>query len=302
MTTVSFVITVYNKAAFLADVIGALKAQTGTFEREFVFVNDGSTDHSWDVVKAETVDLKNVVLVDQNNQGVAIATNNGVKAASGDFIKLVDADDILAPYCTELLLKTALDTNCAFTLGISGEYEDKEDIVFKNPNNASVKIFEDPLYMVIDEGYARVSHCLFKKTYFVDAGCCDERLFSQDHSLFIRLSALGQLSQVFHEVCVSPKDEPGRIMNNEAQVVHDATLALAYHVQDNMNLTQYQRHAAQKKIVSRVWKWAKKVHGVSIFSQEFLLFLFVRCGLTLSADKLVSLCAIFRKNAQVRRP
>lgn len=302
MIKISFVITVYNKAAFLPDVITALKKQTGVFEREFVFINDGSTDHSWDVVKAETADLENVVLVEQNNQGVAIATNNGVKEASGDYIKLVDADDILAPYCTELLLKTAIDTKCAFTLGISGEYEDKADIVFTNPDAARVTVFEDPLYLVIDEGYARVSHCLFKKSYFIEAGCCDERLFSQDHSLFIRLSALGQLSQVFHEVCVSPKDEPGRIMNNEAQVVHDATLALAYHVQDNLNLTQRQRHAAQKKIISRVWKWAKKVHGRSIFSQEFLLFLIVRCGVTLRGDKLVSLCAIFRKNAQVRRP
>jgi glycosyltransferase involved in cell wall biosynthesis len=302
VTQVSFVVTVYNKAAFLKDVIAALKAQTGSFDREFVFVNDGSTDESWDVVKQETADLENVVLVDQVNQGVAIATNNGVKAASGDYIKLVDADDILAPFCTDLLLKTAIDTNCAFTLGISGEYKDKADIVFTEPKDAQVKVFEDPLYLVIDEGYARVSHCLFKKSYFIDAGGCDERIFSQDHSLFIRLSALGQLSQVFHEVCTSPMDEPGRIMNNEAQVVHDATLALAYHVKDNVNMTPCQRNVAQKKIVSRVWRWAKKVHGVSMFSQEFLLYVLIRCGLTLSADSLIDLCAVFRKNAHVRRP
>jgi len=302
MTKVSFVVTVYNKAPFLPDVIAALKEQVGTFEREYVFVNDGSTDNSLEVVKSETKILDNVIIIDQKNQGVAIATNNGVKAATGEYIKLVDADDILAPFCTELLIKTAKDTNTAFTLGISGEYENKDDITFEDPANARIHIFEDPLYLVIDEGYARVSHCLFKKNYFEEAGCCDERVFSQDHSLFIRLSALGQLSQVFHEVCVSPKDEPGRIMNNEAQVVHDATIALAYHLAENSNITQKQRFAAQKKIVSRVWKWAKKVHGTSIFSSEFALFLLARCGITLSANNLIELCSVFRKNANVRRP
>ncbi len=302
MIKVSFVITVYNKAPFLPDVIAALKAQTGDFARQYVFVNDGSSDNSLEIVKAETQGLDDVVLVDQVNQGVAIATNNGVKAADGDYIKLVDADDILAPYCTELLLKTATDTQTEFTLGISDEYDKKEDISFANPDGAEVKVFDDPLFLVIKEGYARVSHCLFKKSYFEAAGMCDERVFSQDHSLFIRLSALGQLSQVFHPVCLSPKDEPGRIMNNEAQVVHDGTLALAYHVAENEEITQKQRFAAQKKILARVWKWAKKNHGATVFSAEFLLYVLGRCGVTVSGDQLISLCAVFRKNASVRRP
>ncbi|MDV7339728.1 glycosyltransferase family 2 protein [Terasakiella sp. A23] len=302
MTKVSFVVTVYNKAPFLPDVIAALKTQTGDFARQYVFVNDGSSDNSLDVVKAETEGLDDVVIVDQVNQGVAIATNNGIKAADGDYIKLVDADDILAPYCTELLLKTARETQTAFTLGISDEYDRKENIDFPDPTGAEVKVFEDPLMLVIKEGYARVSHCLFEKAYFEKAGMCDERVFSQDHSLFIRLSALGQLSQVFHPVCVSPKDEPGRIMNNEAQVVHDATLALAYHLDDNAAITPQQRFAAQKKILARVWKWAKKHHGAGFFSAEFLLYVMGRAGTTVASDKLIALCAVFRKNASVRRP
>ncbi|WP_417789366.1 glycosyltransferase family 2 protein [Terasakiella pusilla] len=303
MIKVSFVITVYNKAAYLPDVIAALKAQTGAFECEFVFVNDGSTDDSLAIVRRQTVGLDNVVIVDQVNQGVAIATNNGIRAAQGEFIKLVDSDDILAPFCTEVLLKTVEENKCDFVFGISGEYEKKDEIAFTDPTGAEVKVFEDPLMSVITKGYARVSHCLFRKSLFEKAGLCDERIFSQDHSLFIRLAGQGHLAQVFHEVCVSPKDEPGRIMNNEAQVVHDATLALAHYVADHQDqMTQAQRFAAQKKILARVWKWARKTHGASLFSAEFLVYALGRCGVTVSADQLVGLCAIFRKKATVRRP
>lgn len=303
MIKVSYVITVYNKAAFLPDVIAALKAQRGGFEREYVFVNDGSSDDSLDIVRRETDGMDHVVIVDQVNQGVAIATNNGIRAATGEFIKLVDSDDILAPFCTDLLLRTAEEKNCDFVFGISGEYEDKDQIAFADPKGAQVKVFDDPLLSVITKGYARVSHCLFRKSLFEAAGLCDERLFSQDHSLFIRLAGQGHLAQVFHEVCLSPKDEPGRIMNNEAQVVHDATLALAYYVADHQDqMTQTQRFAAQKKVLARVWKWARKNHGASLFSAEFLLYALGRCGATVSADQLVGLCAVFRKKATVRRP
>ncbi|WP_167730585.1 glycosyltransferase [Terasakiella sp. SH-1] len=300
MTKVSYVITVYNKAPFLPGVIDALKCQQGDFEREFIFINDGSSDESMQVVKRETAGLENVVLIDQKNQGVAIATNNGVKVARGDVIKLVDSDDILAPFCTELLLKTMKETESDFVFGISGEYE--TEISFEKPDQPEVIRFEDPLYSVIDRGFARVSHCLFKKSLFKKAGGCDERVFSQDHSLFIRLCTHGTLAQVRHTVCLSPKDEPGRIMNNNAQVIHDATIALAYHLQDHDDLSAKHKKAAQKKIISRVWKWAKKEHKFGFFSSEFLLYLASSCGVSLQGDQLVYLCSIFRKNATVRLP
>lgn len=300
MRKVSFVVTVYNKAAFLPGVISALKDQKGDFEREYVFVNDGSTDQSWDIVKSQTADLDHVVLIDQVNQGVAIATNNGVKAASGDLIKLVDSDDILAPFCCQLLIETLDQTGSDFVFAISGEYDDNP--VFKDPDTPEIVSFEDSLLSVIQHGYARVSHCMFKKNLFERAEGCDPRIFSQDHSLFIRLSTYGKLVQVRHIVCASPVDEPGRIMNNAAQVVHDATLALALHVQDHPQLTSAQVRAAQKKVTARIWKWARREFRYSKFSVEFLMFVLSRCGVRLNARKLVEGCAIFRKNATVRRP
>ena len=47
---VSFVATVYNKAPFLPHVAAALAAQEGAFDREFILVNDGSTDASRDLL------------------------------------------------------------------------------------------------------------------------------------------------------------------------------------------------------------------------------------------------------------
>lgn len=298
METVSFVITVYNKAAYLPGVIQALKEQQGDFAREFVFINDGSTDRSWEIVTQETADLENVVLIDQDNAGVSRATNRAVRAASGTFIKLVDSDDLLAPFCTELLLKTLKETETDFVFAISGEHDSRP--AFEIPDNPDVIVFEDPLYSTLDRGFARVSHCLFRKSIFVQAEGCDERLFSQDHSLFLRLSALGRLAQVRHVVCSAPRDEPGRIMNNSLQVMHDATKAIAYLLADGRVITHRNRKLAQRKILSRLKRWSRKNEPSPLFSPIFLFYCLDRIGVRLSPDRLLGLCSRLIQNASIR--
>ena len=51
---VSFVVPVYNKAPHLPRVIAQIKAQQGDFPKQYVFLDDGSSDGSLDIVRAET--------------------------------------------------------------------------------------------------------------------------------------------------------------------------------------------------------------------------------------------------------
>ena len=89
---VSFVVPVYNKARVLPPVLDAMAAQQGDFPREFIFVDDGSTDDSLDVVRAGTAGWDNVQIICQENAGSAAATNTGISAARMPFLKFIDAD------------------------------------------------------------------------------------------------------------------------------------------------------------------------------------------------------------------
>ena len=105
MTSVSYVVTVYNKVPVLPFLVAGLGAQEGDFDREFIFVDDGSTDDSRAVLRALTAGWSDVTIVGQANAGPAPALNAGFRRARGDYVKPMDADDLLLPWATRRLLE-----------------------------------------------------------------------------------------------------------------------------------------------------------------------------------------------------
>ena len=92
MSSVSFIIPVYNKSSFLKYVIKCLKNQSGDFEREFIFVDDGSTDNSYEIISSLTKDLENTKILRQKNLGSANATNKAITRARMKYLKFLDAE------------------------------------------------------------------------------------------------------------------------------------------------------------------------------------------------------------------
>ena len=108
MTKISFVCPIFNKKKYINHVLSSIKRQVGSFKKEYIFINDGSTDGSLEYLRKQTQKWKNTLILTQKNKGPAVATQVGINRAKGDYIKLVGGDDIMAPYCCEILLKTIL--------------------------------------------------------------------------------------------------------------------------------------------------------------------------------------------------
>ena len=94
MSSVSFVVPVFNKSLYLKNVINSVLSQKGDFDKEYIFIDDGSTDDSLKILKKETRGLKNCKIITQKNKGSANATNIGINMAKMKYIKFLDADDI----------------------------------------------------------------------------------------------------------------------------------------------------------------------------------------------------------------
>jgi glycosyltransferase involved in cell wall biosynthesis len=96
---VSVVIPAYNCAAYIAEALESVFAQT--FEDfEVLVVNDGSPDTE-DLERALAPYRGRVVYLRQKNRGVSAARNTGIRAARAPLVAFLDADDLWEPFYLE---------------------------------------------------------------------------------------------------------------------------------------------------------------------------------------------------------
>ncbi len=97
---VSMVMPCYNKAGFIANMFDSILAQKWD-NIELILINDGSTDATRGIIAEYEPRLLargyEVVIIDQENKGVASATYEGLRRITGEFVCQIDADDELAP-------------------------------------------------------------------------------------------------------------------------------------------------------------------------------------------------------------
>ncbi len=101
--SVAAIIPVYNGAAFVADAIESVLAQTHPVA-ECIVVDDGSTDATPDVVGRFGAPVR---LIRQANAGVASARNRGATEATAERVAFLDADDAWTPRKLERQLAAA---------------------------------------------------------------------------------------------------------------------------------------------------------------------------------------------------
>ena len=95
---VSVIIPTYNRAKLISYALDSLDAQTWP-RLEIVVVDDGSTDHTLEVLQAlpPLRAGRSLRILTQPNAGVSAARNTGTRAATGEFILYLDSDDVLFP-------------------------------------------------------------------------------------------------------------------------------------------------------------------------------------------------------------
>ncbi len=107
---VSIIVPVYNREEVLERCLCSLKSQTYD-NIEFLIINDGSTDHSAQILnKYATLDSRFHV-IHKENEGVSATRNLGIQLATGEYIQFVDSDDWLSSHATQSLVD-AIQHNC----------------------------------------------------------------------------------------------------------------------------------------------------------------------------------------------
>lgn len=106
---VTIVVPAYNAETYLKENIASILGQTYK-NLEVIYICDGCTDNTADILMQFTTDNRLKVCVEAENRGAAFCRNKGMEMASGEWIIFLDADDLFEANMIEEMVTCAVST------------------------------------------------------------------------------------------------------------------------------------------------------------------------------------------------
>jgi glycosyltransferase involved in cell wall biosynthesis len=187
--TVSVIIPTFNRAQFVGEAIDSLLSQTRPPD-EIIVVDDGSTDHTIDVLAARYG--SSIITITQPNAGLSAARNTGLRAATGDLLAFLDSDDSLPRPSIErraqALEKSAhIDVvySNVLLISVEGKPLGLYTQVQPGPRPSGMVFFE-----LARRNLMPVHAFMFRRRCLDEVGLFDEKLKSlEDYDFWLRMAA-----------------------------------------------------------------------------------------------------------------
>ena len=106
----SIIIPLYNCEKYIKQCLDTIfRQEMNESEFEVIVIDDGSKDSGYLLASEYAKRHQNILVIKQENQGVACARNNALEKATGDYVTFVDADDMLVSGSLSTLIKIAVE-------------------------------------------------------------------------------------------------------------------------------------------------------------------------------------------------
>lgn len=193
----SVIIPTYNRENELPKCIKSVLEQTYK-DFEVLVIDNGSTDHTKDIVQKYMENDSRVNYFWQENSGSpAGSRNTGIKNAKGEWIAFLDSDDYWYPQKLEEVSKV-IDTFSKDFIAVS-HYEDKEIDGIKVAILEHGKNLSDSPYneLLFKGNSLSTSAMTVKKDKLIDVGLFDRRkdyFGVEDYDMWMKLSKIGKFT------------------------------------------------------------------------------------------------------------
>lgn len=249
---VSVIIPAYKTAAFIAETLNSVFAQTFR-DFEVIVINDGSPDTA-ELEVALKPYMDRIRYIKQENKGLPGARNAAIHLARGELLAFVDSDDLWMPEYLSAQVQF-LDTHPQVYASISDAllFGSGGDVVWRMLKEGAGPIlgFED---MLKRKGGQLPSAMVARRQRVVDIGLFDERIkIGEDVEFCVRLvfpeGAVGYLGRVL----VKYRQRPGSLTEDpQRRKWKVAEIESLRRVGENLKLNESQRKLLEEEIAAAV--------------------------------------------------
>lgn len=189
MPTISVIMSTHNGESTLKKSIDSILNQT-LQDFEFIICDDASTDNTYELLKGYQEDARFVILKNDYNQGLANSLNKCISVSKGVFLARMDDDDYSYPNRFEKEIQFLNEhKEYAYVSSIANAFDGKKEYgVIYRPERPKKEDF------LTGSPYIHPAVMFRRKALEAVSGYSEKPYAnrrSQDHDLFMRLTAAG---------------------------------------------------------------------------------------------------------------
>lgn len=168
----SIIVPVYNVEQYIRPCLESiLRQKLDAADYEIIIVNDGTRDGSMEMINDIIQQHGNIIVINQENQGLSMARNAGLKHAGGKYILFVDSDDLLLNDTLKPILDCTKDSSVDMVMGGFLKLTDQQI----NNDVPVLGFVKEPVEMSGEEAFIRffnprecyVWRTLFRKDFLI---------------------------------------------------------------------------------------------------------------------------------------
>jgi len=208
--TVSALMSCFNGAQWIEEAIVSVLNQSHPID-EFVIVDDGSTDNSFEIVEKWSGKNNKIKIIRKDNTGLSDSLNVGIRASFCDWIARIDVDDLWHKDRLKNQIEiSSKDKDIQFVCGSSIEINSQGQEIkhFKYPTKH--KVLRNNLLSM--KKFPAHSSVIYRKSLVEKLGFYrDCKKISEDHDMWLRISEETELICCNDSITYVRKHEAPRI-------------------------------------------------------------------------------------------
>lgn len=272
---ISIITPCYNGEKFLDRYFKSILSQTYNYI-QLIIVNDGSSDNTSAIIKNYRIQFEQnqiqLIYLEQENQGQAVAINNALQYVTGEFLVWSDCDDYYESDALFSLKKYLEDNSMNFVRGMSS-FRNDNDInkivhIGKSINPTNFNIFDS--YIFETDSYTFAGIFMVRMKYF-DQCFKDRTIFCDTHAgqnwqLILPLSynnKCGYLDRIVYNVILT-KDSHSRKKRNKLSKIK-RSLELRKIIFKTINRIDLSKWEKVKYTIKINYKYFRIIFNIIIF-------------------------------------
>lgn len=171
-TFITIIVPFYNSGEYIRNSVESIKRQTSQ-NFEVLFINDGSTDNSKEILKELLIDSDiNYKIIDKENGGESSARNVGIIEAKGDYVFFLDSDDFIDDeLIKEITNKLKNENNTPDIIYWGWDMVDKERVVLQKYEEKYTYLESSNSFLIdymLEHFYIWTGSATYRKNFLVE--------------------------------------------------------------------------------------------------------------------------------------